>query len=496
MLSFLQSAGAVLLTLASDGAAMRFGARLPADAVAAGLSLTGAGVLQWRPLPLAPTDRQIWVELAIVAPPGAVRVRRGGGGPVASGRGPAFVKTVCVGRTDTGDERRTTWDWVDGTRDVRVRTQFSQRVAVAGETYASGEARTVNSDRLLVRAVAALQLRRRRLSQFGVLPPRGGGGAATLAVRRHLAAAVERLRELPGERGAGDFARSDDVVTNLEFDTTFALVRTALGCGSERAWQLALRCAQHLRDRDLDAASGLPFAHGPNHRHSAPEVGHAWLQGLLWVGLLAADDEHIVAARNLGYALAAQLPTGDGAGRRLRHFACPLLELESLLAITPDPVLERAANRLVASIRGRFDPAARTYRFGEGEVGADVYFERAWLTGGLLLPALVKHLHRRPDRELAEQVAIVRAAIATRIGRGGRGLPTHWRVSQGRAYAVHRSQGTSQGAFLLDGLARRDLTRILRRSSTRRAIDGVPLLDDPDLPTQFSLLARCDWPWR
>ena len=68
-----------------------------------------------------------------------------------------------------------------------------------------------------------------------------GGGVATRSVRRQLAEVVDRLVELPGRRGAGDFGRSDGVVTNLEFDTPLALLRCAIGLGSERAWQLALR---------------------------------------------------------------------------------------------------------------------------------------------------------------------------------------------------------------------------------------------------------------
>jgi hypothetical protein len=30
----------------------------------------------------------------------------------------------------------------------------------------------------------------------------------------------------------------------------------------------------------------------------------------------------------------------------------------------------------------------------------------------------------------------------------------------------------------------------------RRATANVPSPDDPDLPTAFTLVARCDWVWR
>jgi hypothetical protein len=331
---------------------------------------------------------------------------------------------------------------------------------------------------------------------IGLLPPRGGGGETTRVVREAIAQALPRLRELPGVRGAGDYGRSGFVVTNLEYDTTFALLRCALGLQDVAALARARRAAQHLVDRDLDASSGLPFAHGPDHRTGRPEPGHVWVQGLAWVGLLTADDALIAAARSLGHAIAAHPPFGEGRHERLRDYAWPLLELEALLRLLPDARLAAAADAYVASIVRRFDPGSRTFRFGEGELGGGVYLERGWLTGGLLLPALRLHLARRPDPGIAGVVQRAEAALLERLGSQGDGLPTHWRLAGERAFAEHRAVGTAEATFALDALPTADLARLLRRSTVRRALADLPHPDDPDLATQLSLLARCDWPWR
>jgi hypothetical protein len=63
-------------------------------------------------------------------------------------------------------------------------------------------------------------------------------------------------------------------------------------------------------------------------------------------------------------------------------------------------------------------------------------------------------------------------------------------------FGEHRVVDSAEAAFVLDGLAARDLGRILRRGSVRRAIDDLPHPDDPDLATAFTIVARCNWPWR
>lgn len=493
----LAALGPALLVVPLDGRPVRFGAPLPAAAVQAGLRLQGRGTLQWRRLPVGGPDADpVWVELAITGPPGTVKVTAGGDGPHADGRGPAFVREEAERLLPHGRERVVTWRWNDGSLDERTRLSFDAPATQAGECFAPGEARTVVSAGFWARSDVVARLGRAFGATIGLLPEPGGGGATAKEVRKHLLEVLPRLRELPGARGAGDYARSGGVVTNLEFDTTLALVRCSLGAAEPAAFARACRAAQHLLDRDLDARSGLPFPHGPDHRTGQPEPGHAWLQGLLWVGLLTADDEMLTAARNLGLAIASQPPRGTGRQERLRDYAWPLYELEALLRVAPDPAIARAADQYAASIARRFDPIGRTFRFGEGELGDGVYLERGWLTGGLLLPALRLHVERRPEGPLREQVAIVEQMLRERIGSHGQGLPTHWRLAGDRTFAEHREQGTAEAAFLLDALPAEDLQRLLRRSTVRGALAGVPGPDDPDVATQWSLLARCRWVWR
>lgn len=506
-----------LLTVTSDGAPMRFGVAVSASVLEDGLSLAGRGALQWRRLPVGvgdvgsgdvgsgdvdsgdvAADQAVWIELAIVAPRGPVRVMMGGAGPSADGRGPAYVATSETRRLAYGTERVQRWQWVDGTVDERVRTSFTARAELHGEIYEIGEGLTTTTAGLAERATFWWRRGRKHAAACGLLPPRRGGSGTCKTVRKHLQSVVRHLIEMGGRRGAGDFRRSAGEVTNLEFDTTLALLRCAVGNADARAWQLALRAAGHLRDRDLDVRSGLPFLHGATHRGQAPEAGHVWLQGLLWVGLLTADDEALAAARGIGRALALRLPMGTGRNERLRDYAWPLLQLEALLQVDPAVPVAAAADRLAASIEARFDAASGTFRFGEGELGGGVYLERAWLTAGLLLPALRAHMRRSgaERRDLADKVRVVAGTISAAIGSGARGLPTHWRIVRGRRSAVHYERGTARVAWLLEGLDRRTQAKLLGRSSMRRTLAETPRLDDPDLPTGFTLLARCRWVWR
>ncbi|MCK5944466.1 MAG: hypothetical protein KAI24_20930 [Planctomycetes bacterium] len=495
---------APLWTWVGDGRPLRCGLRLPAEVLEQGLSLAGPGVVQWRRLPLASAamageeDEQGegWVELAIVAPAGRVQLVRGGCGPSPQRRGPAYVYDESQRRVDHGVERRQRWQWRDGTVDERVRTTFTARTEIGGEVFDVGEGWTRESAGLADRARWWRTAGLREARRCGLLPERGRGGHLTRRVQRQLAACVDALVELPGTRGAGDFARAGGEVTNNEFDTSFALLRCAVGLRHARAFGLAQRAAGQLRDRDLDQRSGLPFVHGPGHRTGTPQTGHVWLRGLLWVGLVTADDDALVAARALGRALAVNLPRGTGRNERLRDYAWPLFELESLLAVAPDPVAERAADRLAAAIAFRFDPRARTWRFGEGLRDGGVHFERAWLTAGLLLPALDAHVRRRPSEPLREQLTAARAQLSQQLGRGARGLPTHYRVHRGATFAQHYERCTVRAAWLLEALPGREQARLLGRRAVQKAIAELPQLDDADLPTTFTMLARCDWPWR
>ena len=486
-----------LITVPTDGQPMRFGISVPAAELAAGLSLSGPGAMQWRRLPVGLAESEhVWIELAIVAPRGTVRVLRGGAGPCPDGRGPAFVLAKDEQRVAHGTVRVVRWQWVDGTVDERSRTTFTAITELGGETYQVGEGLTTVTPGLAERAHYWLQRGHAPAIRYGLLPARANGLTATKGVRKHLQKVLPCLVEMGGRRGAGDFVRQDGVVTNLEFDTTLALLRCAVAMRSERAWQLALRAAGPLQDRDLDVRTGLPFVHGVSHRAAPPEPGHTWLEGLLWVGLLTADDDALVAARSVGRALAAYLPVGTGRNERMRDYGWPLLQLECLLRVDPTTRITVAADRLAAAIVMRFDAGARTFRFGEGELGGGVYLERAWLTGGILIPALQQHLRRQPNEEIANKVRVVQRALLARIGSGARGLPTHWRIAHGRATAEHFERNSARATWLLEALSTRDQARLLRRSSVRRAVAETPALEHPDLATEFTLLARCRWLWQ
>ncbi len=486
----------VLLTIPLDGRPVRFGAPLPAAAVARGLRVAGDALLQWRRLPIgvgadAATD-PVWVELALVGR-GAVRLVAGGEPASVDGRGAVFVREQQQQQLPFGDETHTVWRWCTGEVDEEVRIEFTMPGEIDGECFAAGEALTRWNTDPASRAEVLCRLPRSLFVGAGLLP-RAGRLAAD--VRREILATLPRLCELPGQRGAGDFARSDGVVTNLEFDTTLALLRCAVATGDPGTLALAGRCARHLRDRDLDRRSGLPFSHGSDHRTGAPEPGHAWLQGLLWAGCWFADDGLLATARSIGRAVAASPPCGEGFAERARDFAWPLLELEALLAFDHDASLAAAADRLAAAIAGRHDASAHTFRFGEGEVGNGVYLERAWITGGIVLPALATHLRRRADAGLLQCLGDVQRSLLARIAATHTGVPTHWRVAGGDVFAVHGARGDPRALLLLDGLPANEVARLLRHGGTQGHLAKALLPDDPDLPTAWTLVARCEWVWR
>lgn len=478
----------VLAFTAGDGP-VRFGAPVPVRALTAGLGLRGEGQLQWRALPLRPRDGRCWIEIMVAGARGRVQIHLGGQGQDDAGIGAAAVVVAAA----EGDGVRSEWRWRDGTMDWRQRTLFAVDTVVGDEVFTAGEAWTEESPGLVGRALGALSLPRRVWEDVGLLPR---DEALCAPLRAHLQTAAHALVELPGRRGAGDHARSDGVVTNLEFDTTLALLRLALALRDEDLWLRARRAALHLVDRDLDQRSGLPFAHGAGHRDGGPEPGHAWLQGLVWVGAIAAEPHLLVAARQIAGGLAAHPPAGEGAAERARDYAWPLLELEAWLLVAEDPVAERAADHLALAIARRFDAATRTFRFGEGEVRGPGYFERGWLTGGIVVPALQAHLHRCPSPALQAMVDASIQMLLQRIGQGRDGLPTHWRVLPTSVFAEHRAEHDPKAFLLLEALPRRELQRLVRKPHVQKALLGTPALDDPDLPTSLAMAARCTWVYR
>ena len=270
---------APLWTWVSDGEPLRIGLRVPRAVLRDGLSLLGRGQMQWRPLPVGRrTSDEIWIEVGICAPRGTGKLHSGGAGPTMDGRGCAFVREGEVRATPHGHVRTVRWAWCDGTVDAKARTTFTEPCVFGGERFESGEALTQRSGGLLDRARWWRVRGSAEAARCGLLPPRAAGGAVTQRVRRELGAVVDALVEMPGLRGAGDFRRADGEVTNLEYDTTLALLRCAVATNHRRAMRLSLRCADQLRDRDLDQRTGLPFVHGDAHRNGRVEAGHAWLR--------------------------------------------------------------------------------------------------------------------------------------------------------------------------------------------------------------------------
>ncbi|MCB9887385.1 MAG: hypothetical protein H6838_17980 [Planctomycetes bacterium] len=500
MTSLCVAALQVLLAVPVGEAPVRFGHALPEVALAKGLRLDGPGRLQWRrlPLPVARSgdelsDARAWVELAILAPSGVARVVAGGDGPCEAGRGPVFVREQLDEGMPFGGRRRTVWRWSTGDVDECCRDEFRSPWLEGGEVFTVGEARTTWSEAALSRARPLLALGRSAHAQSGLLPVAGKVGEP---VRQRLREVLHCLPELAGVRGAGDFVRSGEVITNNEFDTAYALLRCACAFGDATTLALARRAAEHLVDRDLDLRTGLPFRHGQGHRTGVPEAGHVWLRGLLWVALLTADDDLLQAARNVARALAGTVPMGEGRQECARDYAWPLAELEAVLALGPDAPLERAADRLAASIARRFDASLHTFRFGEGELGEAAYLERAWLTGGLVVPALLAHLRRRPNAALAEHVADAQRQLVEQLGKARRGIPTHWSWYRGRLVHEKRVCEVAAAGLMLEGVPCDDLRRLVQRAAFRASLGDVPRRDDPDLATSFTLLARNDWVWR
>ncbi|MCA8973388.1 MAG: hypothetical protein KDC98_01635 [Planctomycetes bacterium] len=491
MVAMLVVATQALFTVGIDAGPVRFGVPLPAAAVARGLGLRGKGVLQWRRLPVGgESSDPVWVEIAIDGAAHSATVVAGGGHACPAGSGPACAYTREETVVPYGREIVDRWAWRSGAVDERVRLQFEVATTLDDETYQVGETRTRWDDPAHRCGRIASLPPPRFWQQAGVLPP---GGRLGKRIRRHLERVRATLTEMPGERGAGDFVRSGEVVTNLEFDTTLGLLRLALATGDRAILAQGIRAASHLRDRDIDRRSGLPFMHGPDHRIATPRAGHAWLQGLLLAGLLTADDSMIEAAKSIARGLAASEPRGTGGQERARDFAWPLLEIEALLAIDPDPVLAAAADRLAGAIDQRFDSRYHTWRFGEGELGDGIYLERGWITGGVVIPALRSHLARHRDREMAGHLEAAQRELLRRIGQGRAGLPILWRCAGGRTFQEHRVERDPRAMLMLEGIAAADLRRLFCREEMRDCTYEVPAVDDPDLATAFSIVARCSW---
>jgi hypothetical protein len=225
-----------------------------------------------------------------------------------------------------------------------------------------------------------------------------------------------------------------------------------------------------------------------------PEPGHAWLTGLLLTGCFTADDELIDAARTMATGLANHPARAQGRDDRARDLGWPLLELEAWLRFADDHGCGRRADQLGQDLLARWDPRNGVLRFGEGEVERDRYLERAWLTGGILLPALRAHLRRRPERrDLAQVVHQLEHRLSALVAQGRAGLPVRYWVRAGEVEGQVRLTDVPEGALLLEGLPAAAAGAVLERRAVQKALDGVLSAHDPDLATTWSMVARCEW---
>lgn len=475
---------------------VRFGVPLPHKGVARGLRLEDLedARLQWRLLQERPDPvyGTVWVELLVAGRSGTGRICAGGTGPSPEGGSLCRVETEEHLTGDGVQVRTERWHHACGRIEERTRRLFLRATEHEGEHYRAGEA-LLDADEGWLRRVQAVAVPRSAWERAGLVPPDTGLGTAH---RVHLTEAAAALVELPGRRGAGDYGRSGGVVTNLEYDTSLGWLHMHLATGEPAHLARAWRCARHVLDRDMDRHSGLPHAHGTDHRSARPEPGHAWLRGMLMTGLATGDDQLVEGARTMAHALAAHPPDGEGERDRIRDHAWPLGELETWLAFAPDPGCARAADQLADAIVHRFDPALGMLRFGESAVEGPMPLERAWLTGGIVLPALRQHLVRNPREEVARVVQRLERTLVEQLLRGEPGLPILWRAGERGPCAVHRAVADPRGWIMLDGLSLVDLRRVLARPAIRRGLGQLPQATDPDLATTFSMLARTWWIWR
>ncbi len=484
----------VLSVLVQGEGPVRFGVPLPDAALRRGLRADGGARLQWRALQRRPdpVTGRTWVEVCLLGASARTRISVGGVPAAEDEGGDVVVRRCAVHRDGDVEIERTEWHWRDGTVDWRERRLFSNATHHAGEAFAAGEACTVESEQLRQRVTRA-RIEPKWWRGAGVLPP---GGRRSAQRRHDLVEIAKAMQSLPGLRGRGDYARSGGVVTNLEFDTVLGLVRMALAVGDPGLLMRAVDSARHLIDIDLHRGQGLPYRHGTTHRSAPPEAGHVWLSGLLLVGCVMADDSLVAAARTMALGLArqpARVQRDGAATDRARDVGWPLLEMEAWLRFEPHPVVARAADALAADVRSRFDARAAVFRFGEGERRRGVYEERAWLTGGILLPALRAHLRRRPDPGLREQHDRAKRRLLRVLTDGRPGLPVRYWVADGATRGQVRLRRVPELFLLLEGLDAQQLDRVLARSAVRRSLAGVPDRDHPDLATHWSMVARCEW---
>lgn len=483
----------VLCTLhPKDSGPLRLGLPLPERALRRGLAIRGAGArLQWRRLQRRPdpVTRRVWVELCILGAKGRVRICAG---HLKAGSGEVLVTERHPVLLDAWHGERVQRRWADGSEEAMAYLEREIAGEYQGIDYAAGEARvelpTGAAEQVLRAGVPASFWRR-----AGLLPGKARLGREQV---RRLSELLPLLEEMRGPKGRGDYRRSGEVVTNLEFDMSLGLARMFLHGGSEDAWRRAFRSAWHSLCVDLDRRSGLLFAHGRSHRGGVGDLGHTWLQGMLLVGCLAAEDCLIRGAGVLARGLASRPASGEGRQDLLRERGWPLLEMEAWLRFAEDAQVAAACSGLVDRLLRSWDGRRGVFVLGEGRRRDGVYEEPLWVLSATLIPALQAYLQRTEDPRIPPILRRLQKRLCRLIRQGREGLPLRYCVGVGEPFGVVRMAGTASGCLLLEGVPGAQLPRILARAQVQRALEGVLREDDPDLVTSWAKLARCTWIYR
>jgi len=472
---------------------VRFGWRVPVEAVSRGLRLRGdpGARMQWRLLQETPgaSGGELWATFEICGHDGPAKLLLGGEPPVVRVEsGQVCARTVeeddGEGLTDRVEIDR----WVDGTIDRRTIT------ALAEDHH--GTIRRFESESCVMTRRAPVRIAAAEWRRIGMLPPADGVGRKH---RRELLSVLDRLPALSDHLGRGDYARGPDreTVTNLEFDTGLGMLRLALCEDHDGCLRRAFAAARHTIDVDLDTKSGLPFRHGTDHRIARPEPGHVWTTGLLLTGAVFGETEIFDAGRDIALALAARVmgpEPQEGPFDRMRDEAWPLHEIEQALRQIDHPSLRRAAEAVASRMLARFDPELRCLRYGEGATrGGRIHRDRLWISLGLAVPALRLYAERTGEPRAFEVVASIRRLGMDLLGAGKPGLPLSTALTPGETLSASRVTGAAEGYLLLEGLEQSELRAVLARSGVSRGLAGALDPRHHDLATRFSIAARCTW---
>ncbi|MGE0141793.1 MAG: hypothetical protein AB7I19_01880 [Planctomycetota bacterium] len=478
---------------------VRFGLPIDPIVLERGLRLEGdrGAELEWSLLlEVPPTHGDlIWIEVVIVGHDGPGKLRIGGVSPSLPQQR-RLCREVTVANAVAGAKvTGTRWEFVDGAILERSRLRLS---VDAGE-HLAGDVQSHESEGLPERTTR-VRIAQDHWVRCGILPRQDGSGAR---LRASLLDALRHLPRAPGPRGRGDHLRrrqsegaDEATVTNNEFDTALAFVRLGLLSGDPLLLTKARECAWHLCDIDLDARSGLPCRHGRDHRSAPPETGHVWVHGSLLTALCFADRELLREVLGVATALAARVRAAEraqGSFDRLRDEAWPLLELEAVLHMVHLPPIATACDELASRIDARFDPALRTWRYGEGETrGHTIYKDRIWQTLGILVPALQAHAHRTGRFDPSDRAAALSKDYAALALDGGDRVPLSVMRAGDDLFGEVGAIDAAEITLLLDGLPAPLRARLVKRGPFRRAMDRMLDREASDLATRATIVGRSE----